>query len=76
MAGYVIQYNRITGDRMVTEFPGRQGHREALMLRLRLEKERKDADWEIVALSSDSLETIEKTHSRYFTGHLVDALIA
>jgi hypothetical protein len=68
MPGYVIEYNRITGDRHVTEFPGSTGHREALLERLRLEKVRPSEDWEIVSLNSDSLETVQKTHSRYFTG--------
>lgn len=73
MAGFVIKYNRLTGERFVKEFPGRKGHREALMLRLRLEKERESRDWEVVSLNSDSLATVEKTHSRYFTGHLMSA---
>lgn len=73
MAGYVIKYNRVTGERIVREFPGRQGHRDALVLRLKLEKERENRDWEIVSLNSDSLETVQKTHSRYFTGHLIGA---
>jgi hypothetical protein len=36
--------------------------------RLRLEAVRADPDIEIAALISDSLETLEQTHSRYFTG--------
>ncbi|MFJ4170804.1 hypothetical protein ACIPY3_14950 [Paenarthrobacter sp. NPDC089714] len=73
MAGFVIKYNRRTGDRIVKEFPGRLGHREALKLRLELERERESREWEIVSLNSDSLETVKKTHSRYFTGHLIGA---
>lgn len=73
MAGYVIKYNRITGERIVKEFAGPQGHREALMLRLKMEKERESRDWEIVSLNSNSLETVQKTHSRYFTGELLTA---
>lgn len=76
MSGFVIEYNRITGDRLVTEFPGLNGHREALLQRLKLERERLSADWEIVSLNSDSIETVKKTHSRYFTGHNVRALSA
>lgn len=66
MAGFVIEYNRLTGERHVYTFPGREGHREALRRRLELEKERTDLDWEIVSLNSDSLATVERTHARYF----------
>lgn len=76
MPGYVIEYNRITGDRHVIEFPGANGHREALLERLKLEKVRPSRDWEIVSLNSDSLETVQKTHSRYFTGKQVSKLSA
>lgn len=76
MPGYVIEYNRITGDRVVMEFPGSNGHREALLERLKLEQARPSTDWEIVSLNSDSLDTVKKTHSRYFTGHTVPALSA
>jgi len=73
MSGFVIKYNRLTGERFVREFPGPKGHREAMQMRLRLEKERESRDWEVVSLSSDSLATVQKTHSRYFTGHPVSA---
>lgn len=66
MQGFTIEYHRPTGVARVHEFLGPQGHREATLLRLKLEKERVDLDWEIVALASDSLETVKKTHSRYF----------
>lgn len=66
MAGFVIQYNRKTGERRLSEFPGKLGHREALRYRLKLEAERKTSDWEIVSLNSESREAIEKTHARYF----------
>jgi len=36
--------------------------------RLKLENERTDQDIEILALISDSLSTLQQTHSRYFTG--------
>lgn len=76
MSGYVIEYNRLTGDRKVIEFQGAFGHRDALLARLRIEKERPSGDWEIVSLNSDSLETVKKTHSRYFTGKQVAAMSA
>lgn len=66
MAGFVIEYHRPTGARRVHEFPGVDGHRQALLKRLQLEASREDSDWEIASLNSDSLETLKKTHSRYF----------
>jgi hypothetical protein len=36
--------------------------------RLQLEAERVDEDVEIAALTSRSLESLQRTHSRYFTG--------
>lgn len=66
MAGFVIEYNRKTGERRLSEFHGKLGHREAMQYRLELEAQRESRDWEIVSLNSDSLETIEKTHARYF----------
>jgi hypothetical protein len=76
MPGFVIEYNRITGDRLVTEYPGADGHRAALLRRLELEKSRPSAEWEIISLNSDSLDTVRKTHSRYFTGHAVHKMSA
>lgn len=71
MPGYVIEYNRATGDHEVTEFPGSEGHRAALRYRLALEGSRASNEWEIVSLNSDSLETVHRTHSRYFGGRAV-----
>ncbi|MFT4220587.1 MAG: hypothetical protein QM611_08730 [Microbacterium sp.] len=68
MPGFVIEYHRPSGDRRVHEFLGESGHREALLYRLRLERERTDEDWEIASLNSDSIETLQKTHARYFSG--------
>ena len=68
MAGFVIEYNRRTRDWSVTQFLSDTGHRDALRLRLERERLRTDTDIEIVSLVSDSLETIQKTHARYFTG--------
>lgn len=66
MPGFVIEYHRPTGERRVHEFLSEDGHRLALLRRLQLEAERSDSDWEIASLNSDSLETLKKTHSRYF----------
>ena len=66
MPNFVIEFNRKTRDRRVQEFPGA---REAMEHRLELESERTDLNIEIVALTSESLETLMMTHSRYFTGN-------
>jgi hypothetical protein len=68
MAGYVIQFNRLTRERRVREFTGATGPREAMAYRLELESQRTDENVEIAALTSRSLGTLERTHSRYFTG--------
>jgi hypothetical protein len=71
MRGYVIEFNRRTGDRRVTEFATSQ---EAMEYRLQLEAGRHDENIEIAALISESLETLQRTHSRYFTGQELAAL--
>jgi hypothetical protein len=68
MSGFVIQYNRRSRDWIMTEFPGAVGVREAFQRRLELEADRPNGDWEIVSLNSDSVDTIRKTHARYFEG--------
>lgn len=67
MAGYVIEYHRPSGAHRVHEFPGVDGHREAMRFRLQLEAQRKDLDIEIVSINSTSLENLKRTHSRYFS---------
>jgi hypothetical protein len=69
MAGYLIEYNRRTGDWKVQEFAGPSGHQDALRARLAKERSRTDTDIEIASINGDSLETVKKTHSRYFEGH-------
>ncbi|OKH83558.1 hypothetical protein EB75_08220 [Mycobacterium sp. ST-F2] len=71
MPGFVIEFNRQTGERRVTEFATA---REAMERRLALEAERTDQGVEIVALISDSLKTLRQTHSRYFTGEELAAI--
>ncbi|GAA2561166.1 hypothetical protein HD598_000887 [Neomicrococcus aestuarii] len=66
MSGFLIEYNRKTGRSKIREFKGSGGPRLALVQRLKLEKGRHDSNIEYVSLNSDSLETIKKTHSRYF----------
>lgn len=71
MPGFVIEFNRHTGDRRVTGFAS---GREAMEHRLELEAQRTDKGVEIVALISDSIETLRRTHSRYFTGEELAAI--
>ncbi|MGN7969312.1 hypothetical protein [Microbacterium sp. 22296] len=66
MSGFLIEYHRPTGVNRVQEFRGADGPRRALLCRLELEAQRTDRNWEIVSLNSDSLETLQRTHSRYF----------
>lgn len=69
MPAYVIEFNRKTRARRVYQF---DTPREAMDLRLQLERERVDHDIEIAALTSTSLQTLKRTHSRYFTGKLME----
>ncbi|MCG7607485.1 hypothetical protein BA059_10970 [Mycolicibacterium sp. (ex Dasyatis americana)] len=71
MPGFVVEFNRRTRERRVREFddPG-----DAMRMRLQLESERVDGDIEIAALTSKSLETLQRTHSRYFTGKELTAI--
>lgn len=68
MPGFLVIYNRKSRDWSVQEFDGADGHKAALLRRLELEHDRTDQDVEIASLNSDSLETVKKTHSRYFEG--------
>jgi hypothetical protein len=68
MAGFLVIYNRKSREWSVEEFDGPDGHKAALLRRLELEHDRTDPDVEIASLNSDSLETVKKTHSRYFEG--------
>lgn len=69
MSGFVIQYNRRSGELEDLEtFEGRDGSRNALKRRLELEVRRTDSDIEIVSLNARSLDEIKVTHSRYFNG--------
>ncbi len=65
MQSFVIEFNRHTRERTVHAMAT---PREAIEYRLRLEQNREDSNIEIVVLTSASLETLERTHSRYFTG--------
>ncbi|WP_259478188.1 hypothetical protein [Herbiconiux moechotypicola] len=65
----MVEYHRRSGEWSVQEFPGPDGHRDALLERLKREDARVDDDVEIVSLNSDSFETVRRTHARYFAGH-------
>lgn len=65
MPGYVIEFNRRTRQRRVQRFAT---GREAMAYRLKREAEVGGGDLEIAALTSRSLESLRRTHSRYFTG--------
>lgn len=65
MRRFVIEFHRKTGARRVTEF---ENIREAIAFRIERERLRESEDIEVVALSSKSLESLMRTHSRYFTG--------
>ncbi|MED5814320.1 hypothetical protein VST63_18315 [Mycolicibacterium sp. 050232] len=71
MPGFVIEFNRRTRERRVRQFDDPS---DAMRLRLQLESERVDHDIEIAALTSKSLETLQRTHSRYFSGKELTAI--
>lgn len=66
MSGFVIEYHRPSGRHRVHEFAGEDGPRKALLRRFELEDERQDLDWEIASFNTDSIESLRKTHARYF----------
>lgn len=70
MSGFLIIYKRQSGDYQIVEYGGEEGPEAALNQRLALESEGDfiESEFEIAALSDDSLESIKKTHSRYFHG--------
>lgn len=65
MPVFVIEFDRKTRTRRVHEF---SDPRDAIDFRLQLERTRTDENLEIAALISKSRATLERTHSRYFTG--------
>ncbi|WP_182345755.1 hypothetical protein [Tomitella gaofuii] len=65
MESFVIEFNRKTLARRVHHVPST---RDASMLRLELEARRSSDDIEIVALVGKSLDSLTRTHSRYFNG--------
>ena len=65
MLGFLIEFNRRTGARRIHEF---DTLREAMQHGLALEDRRENNDDEIIALGSTSLESLQRTHARYFMG--------
>jgi hypothetical protein len=62
---FLVTYNRRTGQHDVKQFGMERVN--ALRARFALEREHHgNPDIEIVVLGSDSLQTLEKTHPRYF----------
>jgi hypothetical protein len=66
LVGILIEYNRRTGEKKVQEFTGESGHLEAMRERFKLEANEQNPDVEIVAIGADSLESVKRSHSRYF----------
>ncbi|MEE8725485.1 MAG: hypothetical protein SOI15_05375 [Bifidobacterium crudilactis] len=70
MEGILIKYNRKSGDRIVQEFKGASGYLEAMRTKLFADSISYPQDnWEVVVIGSDSISTVERTHSRYFSGN-------
>lgn len=65
MAEFVITYKRRSGESFIKQF---SDSTQALKERLRLEAAIDDPDIEIAHISAPSLESLKKSHSRYFMG--------
>ena len=66
MSNFLIIYNRRTGVQSVREFSAGHEH-EAIRARFAAEREhRGESDIEVAVLGSDSIDTLIRTHSRYF----------
>jgi hypothetical protein len=69
MEGILIKYNRKNGERIVHEYKGPDGYSDAMNAKLFSDSIANPQDgWEVVVIGSDSLSTVERTHSRYFSG--------
>lgn len=62
MFSYLVVYNRLTGKVSLRQFDDAS---EAMSERMKAEVG-KSADTEVVVLTSDSEETLRRTHARYF----------
>lgn len=75
MYSFLIKFHRRSGALDIETFEGREGARKAIVRRLELEQLRDDRDLEIVAINAPSLESVKKTHARYFNSGLMTALV-
>ncbi len=67
MSGFLLVYHRRSGRlETIEQFTGPTGAQDALRARISRESEIDDPDVEVVALNSDSEETLRRTHARYF----------
>ena len=77
MEGILIKYNRKNGDRIVHEFKGASGSMDAMKTKLFADSiSSPEDDWEVVVIGSDSLSTVKRTHSRYFSGNDITASVS
>lgn len=65
MSSFVIVYDLVSGRSKIQEFAGAHAGKRALERRLEIESDSSDR-LEVVAVRSESIETLEETHSRYF----------
>ena len=65
VAEFVITYKRRSGESFLKQF---SDSTQALKERLRLEAAIDDPDIAIAHISAPSLESLKKSHSRYFMG--------
>lgn len=65
MAEFVITYKRRSGESFIKQF---SDSTQALKERLRREAAIDDPDFEIAHISAPYLESLKKSHSRYFMG--------
>lgn len=69
MEGILIKYNRKNGERIIREYKGPDGYSNAMKTKFFADSiSNPQNDWEVVVIGSDSLSTVERTHSRYFSG--------
>jgi hypothetical protein len=66
MSYFLLIYDRATGDLKVQEFGG--SREDALRARFAEESSGLSSETEVVVLSADSRDDLERTHSRYFHG--------
>lgn len=65
MADFIIMYRRSSGESVIKQFSDSP---QALKERLRREAAIDDPNVEIAQISAPSLESLRKSHSRYFMG--------